>query len=240
MKEVKKGAKKTHRRMLVPIFAGILGVAVLSAGATLVVMNEFVTRGFRQFTIEGRYAMSEIRVNVDVAGHPTIDAQGDLLTLGFDPNRPIGQDSEFLARYTDKMTGEVVETKEQDMGNFAAVADLPDLLENAEIYRRWHTGLTMVFDRFGNISVEDVDGKAMYSGGYLWIEHRLAVVVRHNLPIAGGDFSYRNYLFFPNNEEIMQGTRCKRIIVRERAESREQGSIELLFGVRCPGSPAPQ
>ena len=242
MKKTKKTTRKFNKRLLLSpmiFLCIIIAVAGFVAWATVVIADKNNSISFREFTIDGQYNISEIRINVNAAEHTTINARDDLLTLGFNPNRPINQDSEFLARYVDAETSEVIEVQGHNMEDYAKSEDLPELLARVEEYRLEHTGQSLVFDRNGNISVNGANSEVLHSGGYLWGGYTLAVVIidpdapapRHNS---------RNFLFFPNNEEIMQGSGCRRIIVREKTSVRRQGSIELLFGARCPSSPSPR
>ena len=201
--------------------------------------EENETDNFREFTIEGRYDISEIRINVNVAGHEAIKAENNLITLGFiNLNEPINQNSEFLVRYTDAETRELVEFYGNDMERYVLSDDLNNLLAKAEEYRLIHTGQAIVFDRYGNISVINAEDKVLHSGGYLWGGHTLAVVIL-DLEAPAPRHASRNFLFFPDNEEFMQGSSCKRIIIREKIQSREHGSIEFMFGDRCPDSRQP-
>ena len=192
----------------------------------------------RAFTINEQYDISEIRINIDVTNHPTVNARNNLLTLGFDPNLPIDYSSEFLARYVDAETGDVVESQGQDKTYFAGSEDLSILLAKIEQYRLQHTGQALVFDSYGHFRLLNLDQETVYSGGYLWGGYTLSVVVL-NPDSSPPRYDSRNFLFFSNNEEIMQGTGCARIIVREKTSVRSHGSIEFPFGTRCPLSPAP-
>ena len=200
--------------------------------------NDDVVSNYREFTIDGTYDISEIRINVNVENHPTIEARGNLLTLGFtNLDEPITRDSEFLVRYVDAQTNEVVEFYANDAARYVVTGDLDELFEKIEEYRMEHNGQSLVFDRYGNINVTN-NSEVVIRGGYLWGGHTLAVVMLD--PEAGGPrYDSRNYLFFPNNEEFMQGANCRRIIVREKSQSRGHGSIEIMFGSRCPDSTQP-
>jgi hypothetical protein len=242
MTKAKKKTRKFDKKLFTsPLILAsiILIVSCILMLAAVVIAYKNDSVNFREFTINGRYDVSEIRINVNAAEHTTINARDGLLTLGFNPNHPITQDSEFLARYIDAETGAVVEVWGQTMENYAEPEDLPGLLAKAEEYRLEHTGQSLVFDRHGNISVNGANSETLYSGGYVWGGYTLAVVIldpdapapRHNS---------KDFLFFSDNEEIMQGSGCRRIIVREKANVRRQGSIELLFGARCPSSPQPR
>lgn len=255
--ETTKKCRKTLMVILLIIlfFASVVSTAGLIACMKTTTINEEQQQNVssREFTIEGKYTISEIRINVSTVDHPTINARDDLLTLGFNPNYPINEDSDFLVRYTDAETGDVVEFHGGNIADYVAPLR-PDnplarsyemrahpiswLLDRVEEYRLQHTGQSLIFDRQGGIKVTNIDGDTIYSGGYLWGGYTLSVVILDNDAPAPRHNS-RDYLFFPNNEEFMQGSRCRRVIVREKSEFRIHGSIELMFGIRCPGSPAP-
>jgi len=230
------------KKIIVPIlcFIGGMLIAGIIVGAIITDNKESNdTSNCREFTIDGTYPISEIRINVNVADHPTIKAQNNLLTLGFiNLNEPINENSEFLVRYTDVTTHEVVEFHGQDITRYVPEEDIPELLMKAEEYRLVHTGQNLVFDREGNIKVRNADNEIVHSGGYLWGGHTLSVVILDS-EAEGPRYNSRNFLFFPDNEEFMQGTNCRRIILREKIRSRKQGSIELMFGLRCVDASQP-
>ena len=263
VQQIKNTIKKCQKTRMTILLIVLLVISFVSVSGLIMCVKSSDNRddrrgkssGIREFTTQGEYAISEIRINVSTIDHPTINARDNLLTLGFNPNYPINEYSDFLVRYTDVETGDVVEFHGGNIADYitplrpdyplartdsdeARAHPIAWLLGRVEEYRLRHTGQALVFDRKGNIEVVDANNNTIYSGGYLWGGYTLSVVILDKDAPAPRHNS-RDYLFFPNNEEFMQGSRCRRVIVREKSEFRMHGSIELMFGTRCPGSPAP-
>ena len=240
MKRTKKRTAEMKQKMsvLILFFAGVLALLGFAVWVTAVVVNGVNDNNAREFTISGRFDISEIRINVDTSGNGEINASDNLLTLGFNPNSRIDRNSRAMIRYTDAETREVVEISNQNIEDYVEASIIPELVARVEEYRLKHTGQSLDFDNYGNIKVRDAGG-VLYSGGYLWGGHTLSVVIL-DAEASAPRFDSRDFLFFSNDEEIMQGTSCGRIIVREKISGRRQGSIELVFGTRCPLSAQPR
>ena len=228
------------------IVAGLLAVGViLLAGLTayaVVVLAGSNNQEDHPFTINGRYTISEIRTTVSCQ-RSTV--RGNLVTLGFDPSQqiyPVTSETTFTIRYQVNTTGFVVfEESGKTIDDLLYMVYNPTLTEatvisllyDLEQVRLLRTGTSLDFDRQNRLYVVNAND-IIYQGVYTWLNHNITVSVTDPEATTAPGNRFRHHLFFDTNETITQGSNCRRIIVRESV--REQGSIEFLFGARCPAS----